>query len=130
MSTHPSHVLLDKLSIPLYIIHRTYHMYKRYTIEKGTGSMERQMGVTEARKQLARIVDEVKYKGENYIIIRHGQPAAAVVPMEVYRRWKQEREELFGVIREIQAANADADPDQVMREVLDAQQSVRPIAAE
>jgi hypothetical protein len=50
--------------------------------------------------------------------------------MEVYRRWKQEREELFGVIREIQAANADADPDQVMKEVLEAQQSVRQIAAE
>ena len=92
--------------------------------------MERRMGVTEARKQLARIVDEVKYKGENYIIIRHGQPAAAVVPMDVYRRWKQEREELFGVIREIQAANADADPDQVMKEVLEAQQSARQIAAE
>ena len=107
-----------------------YNTYKRYTVEKGTETMERRMGVTEARKQLARIVDEVKYKGENYIIIRHGQPAAAVVPMEVYRRWKQEREELFGVIREIQAANADADPDQVMKEVLEAQQSVRQIAAE
>ena len=105
-------------------------MYKRYAAEKVRETMERQMGVTEARRQLARIVDEVKYRGENYIIIRHGQPAAAVVPMDVYRRWKQEREELFGVIREIQAANADADPEQVMKEVLEAQQSVRRIAAE
>lgn len=91
--------------------------------------MERQIGVTEARKQLARIVEGVRYKGESYVIIRHGQPAAAVVPVDVYRQWKQEREELFGVIREIQAANADADPEQVMKEVLEAQQSVRQAAA-
>ena len=92
--------------------------------------MERQLGITEARKQLAQIIDQAEYKGENCIIIRHGQPAAAVVSMEIYLQWKKERENLFGVIRRIQAANADADPEQVMREVLDAQQAVRQHSAE
>jgi len=92
--------------------------------------MERRIGVTEARKELARIMDGVKYKGENYVIVRHGEPAAAVVPMEVYLSWKREREELFGIIREIQAANVDADPDEVMREALEAQYAVRQSPAE
>jgi len=92
--------------------------------------VEQKLSITEARKQLAEIIDRVKYKGENVIIVRHGQEAAAVVPMDVYRRWKAEREELFKVIREIQAANPGADPDQVMREVLAAQQSVRQSSAE
>ena len=87
--------------------------------------MERQLGISEARKQLAQMIDQVKYKGENYIIFKHGQPAAAVVPMEVYLQWKREREELFDVIRSIQATNADVDPDQVMQAVLEAQQAVR-----
>ena len=87
--------------------------------------MERRLGITEARKQLAHIVDRVKHKGENYVIVRHGQPAAAVVPMEVYLRWKEEREELFGTIRKIQAANPNADPDQVMQDVREAQSSIR-----
>ncbi|MCG2769153.1 MAG: type II toxin-antitoxin system Phd/YefM family antitoxin [Anaerolineae bacterium] len=87
--------------------------------------MERRLGITEARKQLAHIVDRVKYEGENYVIVRHGQPAAVVVPMEVYRRWKEEREEMFGTIRKIQAANPNADPDQVMQDVLEAQSSLR-----
>jgi hypothetical protein len=52
------------------------------------------------------------------------------VPMDVYQRWKKEREALFDVIRKIRAANADADPDQVMREVLEAQQAVRRSAVE
>ena len=92
--------------------------------------MEWQLGITEARKQLAQIVDQVKYKGEYYVIIRHGQPAAAVVPLDVYRQWKERREELFDAIRRVQEANADADPDQVMQEVLEAQQTIRRHSAE
>ena len=92
--------------------------------------MERRLGISEARKQLAQMVDQVKYKGENYIIFKHGQPAAAMVPMEVYLQWKREREELFDVIRRIQVTNAEADPDQVMQAVLEAQQAVRQPSAE
>jgi len=92
--------------------------------------MERQLGITEARKRLARIVDGVKYEGDNYVIVRHGQPAAAIVPMEVHRQWKRERQELFHVIRKIQAANPDADPNQVVEEVLEAQRAVRQSSVE
>jgi hypothetical protein len=47
------------------------------------------------------------------------------VPREVYLEWKEERENLFGAIRKVQAANANYDPEQVMRDVLEAQQAVR-----
>jgi len=87
--------------------------------------MERRLSVTEARKRLAHIIDQVKYQGENYVIVRHGQPAAAVVSMKVYRRWKEEREEMFGTIRKIQAANPNVNPDQVMQDVLEAQSTIR-----
>jgi len=92
--------------------------------------VERSLGVTEARKELARIIDDVKYKGDNYVIVKHGQPAAVVVPVDLYRRWKEEREELFALIREMQTPNLEADPNQVMQEVLHAQQSIRRPAAE
>ena len=77
--------------------------------------MERQLGITEASKQLAHIVDLAEHKSENCIIISYGRPAAVVVPMEVYLQWKKERENLSGVIRKVQAADVDADPEQVMR---------------
>ena len=92
--------------------------------------VERKLGITEARKRLASIVDRVSFQGENYVIVRRGQAAAAVVPMDVYRRWKREREELFKAIRGIQAANPSADPDQVLQEVLEAQQAVRQTTTE
>jgi antitoxin (DNA-binding transcriptional repressor) of toxin-antitoxin stability system len=34
--------------------------------------MERQLGITEARKQLAQMIDQVEYRGETWIIVRHG----------------------------------------------------------
>lgn len=87
--------------------------------------MERELGISEARKQLGQIIDQAKNKGENFIIIRYGQPAAAVVPMAVYLHWKKEHEDLVEAIRRMQVANMDADPEQVMRQVLEAQQMIR-----
>ena len=87
--------------------------------------MEKELGVTAARRQFASIIDEVRYRGDNYVIVKHGEPAAAIVPMSLYRKWQSDREALFDTIREVQAKNADADADEVMKEVLAAQQAVR-----
>ena len=87
--------------------------------------MDQEMAITQARRKLAEIVRRARYEGSGTVILRRGRPAAAVVPIEVYRRWKREREALFEVIGNVQAANKSADPDQVMNDVLEAQQVVR-----
>jgi len=87
--------------------------------------MEKKLGITKARQEFSGLVDRVQHQGDAYIISRHGEPAAAVVPLEVYKRWKEERERLFDTIRSIQRANPGADPEQVMRDVLKAQRAVR-----
>ena len=87
--------------------------------------METTLGLTEAREKLSEIVESVQYHRDSYIISRHGKPAAAVVPVDVYESWQQERKELFDLIREFQESSGDADPDEVMRDVLEAQQAVR-----
>ena len=71
--------------------------------------MERELGVTEARKEFSDLVERVQYQGDAYIISRHGKPAAAVVPVQVYENWRRQREELFSLIRGMQA-EADLDP--------------------
>lgn len=64
--------------------------------------MEKELGVTEARKEFSDLVERVQYRGDAYIISRHGKPAAAVVPVQVYKNWIQQRKELFQLIREMQ----------------------------
>ena len=87
--------------------------------------MEKQVGVTQAREKLRLILDEVQYRGDKYVINRHGEPAVAVVPIEVYENWKKQRQRLFDLVRDVQAANEAADPDEVLQDVLDAQQAIR-----
>jgi prevent-host-death family protein len=73
-------------------------------------SMERELGVTEARKEFSDLVEKVQYQGDTYIISRHGKPAAAVVPVKVYENWRRQRKELFSLFREMQK-EADLDPE-------------------
>lgn len=87
--------------------------------------MEKTIGVTEARDQFRTIVDEVQYQGDKYVVSRHGKPAVAVVPIQIYENWKQQRQRLLELIQEVQAANSNADPDGVMQDVLEAQQAIR-----
>jgi prevent-host-death family protein len=86
--------------------------------------MERELGVTEARKAFSDLVDKVQYRGDAYIISRHGKPAAAVVPVPVYESWRQQRVELFRLIREMQA-EADLDPSRADQLAAEAVAAVR-----
>ena len=88
-------------------------------------AMEKVIGVTKARDEFRKIVDEVLYQGDKYVINRHGKPAVAVVPVQVYENWKQQRKRIFELISEVQAANPEADPDVVMQDVVAAQRVVR-----
>ena len=88
-------------------------------------AMEKEVGVTKARDMLRTILDEVQYRGDKYVVSRHGEPAAAIVPLEVYENWKKQRQRLLELIRDVQSANEEYDPDEVMADVLEAQQAGR-----
>lgn len=87
--------------------------------------MEKQIGLTEARTRLSEIISDVLRDRDTYVISKQGKPAVAVVPLEVLSYWRAERAKLFQVIEEVQAQNKDADPDELMNVILDAQQAVR-----
>lgn len=88
------------------------------------------MNITQVRDALGNLVDEVQYQNYKYIILRHGKPAVAVVPLHVYENWKLSRERLFGLIEQMQESSGGNDPDEIMALVLEAQQAVRAKTAE
>lgn len=61
--------------------------------------MEKTVGAFEARRQFGQILKQVSGKGESYVVEYHGEPVAAVVPIEDYAKWKQRREEFFDRMR-------------------------------
>lgn len=52
----------------------------------------------------------MQYQAGNFITHRHGEPAAAMVPMPVCEAWKRQRQELFDQIQHMQR-KADLEPD-------------------
>jgi prevent-host-death family protein len=53
-----------------------------------------------ARRQFGRLLHEVEVKGDRYVVERHGEPVAALVPMAVYEQWQRSRAAFFAKMRQ------------------------------
>ncbi|NLD42439.1 MAG: type II toxin-antitoxin system Phd/YefM family antitoxin [Chloroflexi bacterium] len=87
--------------------------------------METPVGLTALRQDLTHIIDEVKYRGTQFVVMRYDEPAAALLPIDLYERWKCEREELSEALRDIGQQRPGTETDRVMSEFLAALQQVR-----
>jgi prevent-host-death family protein len=89
--------------------------------------MEQTIGVTEARTRFAELVDQVRYQGTTVTLLKSGKPAAVLVPVELFERWKAERrDDALAPMRRIQANITEALSDEeAMLLALQAQEAVR-----
>lgn len=87
--------------------------------------MEKTTNSSDLRSNLSLVLDEVQFNQDSYVIERKGRPAAVIVPLAVYDNWKKSRERFFETVKQIQAANENADPDEILQDILAAQQAVR-----
>jgi prevent-host-death family protein len=78
-----------------------------------------------ARQQLGQLLEEVYYKGDQYIIERAGKPMAAVVPLWQLEEWQKRRQRFFGTIDELWDKNKEIEPEVMEQEVTEAVQAVR-----
>ena len=49
----------------------------------GHNDLMKRMSVAEAKAHLSELVDQAEHKKKRIVILRHGKPAAAIVPVEV-----------------------------------------------
>jgi len=85
----------------------------------------RKVNALKARQQLGQLLEEVYYRGDQYIIERAGKPMAAVVPVWFLDAWQQRRDQFFAMIANVHARNAEVPPDVIEHEVTEAVQHVR-----
>ena len=90
--------------------------------------MEKTIGAFEARRQFGRILQEVLGRGDKYVVERHGEPVAAVVPIEIYEEWKRSRAAFFEIM-ERAARQANLTPEEADALAEEAVQAVRREAA-
>jgi prevent-host-death family protein len=63
---------------------------------------EKTIGAFDVRRNFGRLLQNILAKGDKYIVERHGEPVAVVVPMTVYKQWKENRAALFDSMRKAQ----------------------------
>lgn len=82
--------------------------------------MERTIGAFDARRQFGKVLNEVTAKGDAYVVERHGEAIAAVVPIALYERWKRDRAAFFDRLEAVaQRANVpEQEAEQLVAEAI------------
>ena len=63
--------------------------------------MERASQPSKVRRQFGKLLQEYvscSVRGDRFLVERHGEPVAAVVPIAVYDQWKRARGDFFAKI--------------------------------
>ena len=87
--------------------------------------MVKKINALKARQNLGQLLEEVYYKGDEYVIERAGRPMAAVVPLWQLDKRQKRRERFFSMVEELQQKNTGTKPAVIEQEVAEAVQAVR-----
>lgn len=76
----------------------------------------RKMSLADAKARISELVDQAEHHGKRVVILRHGKPAAAIVPVEVAlpkrrKRRRMTQAQLDQSIREYVAEFSASDPE-------------------
>ena len=87
--------------------------------------MTKTVNALKARRNLGQLLEEVYYKGDQYVIERAGRPMAAVVPIWQLEEWQKRRQRFFGMVGELWEKNEPVRPDVIEQEVKEATRAAR-----
>jgi prevent-host-death family protein len=87
--------------------------------------MVKKVNALKARQNLGQLLEEVYYKGDQYVIERAGKPMAAVVPLWQLEEWQKRRAQFFAAVEEVQQQNQKVKPAIIEQEVREAIRAVR-----
>ena len=79
----------------------------RSSKKESEATMDRVLGVTEARSRFGEIVDKVQYQGDTVVLEKNGKPAAALISFALFEKFLKNREAAYQVVTEVQKQNQD-----------------------
>jgi prevent-host-death family protein len=87
--------------------------------------MERTVDAVEAQRDSGELLREVETRGGPVVVERDGAPIAAVVPIELYRRWKRQHTAFFEQMREAAERSHVGSEGETMELAMEAQRWAR-----
>jgi len=87
--------------------------------------MLKKISAQKARQNFGELMDEVRLRGDRYIVNRGEKPLVAVIPVEEYVAWEQARERLYKRIVEMRQANEEKESSLLEQQIKEALEAVR-----
>ena len=75
------------------------------------------LNALKARQNFGQMLEEVYYKGDQFIIERAGKPMAAVIPLWQLEEWQKHRERFFAAVQAVHQRNQKVKPTIIERDV-------------
>lgn len=87
--------------------------------------MLKKISAQKARQNFGELMDEVRLRGDRYIVNRGDKPLVAVIPVEEYLAWEQARERLYRRIVEMRERNRQQESDELELQIKQAMEAVQ-----
>ncbi len=87
--------------------------------------MLKTINALKARRNLGQLLEEVFYKGDQFVIQRAGKSMAVVISPSEYEAYRKQRERDMQVLDGIREKNAGAKAEEIGRDVREAIEAVR-----
>jgi prevent-host-death family protein len=85
--------------------------------------MVKKVTALKVRKNVGQLLEEVYYRGDQYVIERSGKPMAAIVPLWHLEGWLKGRKRFFGMVDEVR--QQDVAPEVIEQDIQDAICAIR-----
>jgi len=87
--------------------------------------MLKKISAQKARQNFGELMDEVRLRGDRYIVNRGEKPLVAVIPVEEYVAWEQARERLYSRIVQMRERNKEKESDLLEQQIKEALEAVQ-----
>jgi len=87
--------------------------------------MLKKISAQKARQNFGELMDEVRLRGDRYIVNRGEKPLVAVIPVEEYVAWEQARERLYSRIVQMRQANEEKQSSLLEQQIKEALEAVQ-----
>jgi prevent-host-death family protein len=87
--------------------------------------MLKKISAQKARQNFGELMDEVRLRGDRYIVSRGDRPVVAVIPVEEYLAWEQARERLYSRIVLMREQHRREQSEELELEIRQAVEAVR-----
>ncbi len=87
--------------------------------------MAKRISAKDARVQFSEIMGRVHYGKETVIVEKQGKPMVAIIDIDLYELWQEEREARFGVLDEMRSKSRGKRQEEIEKDVAEAVSEVR-----